>query len=135
LSFKDKIKFFQEKLKVLRSRSNLWRGKLSRKLSENKSESSLLAQIWDITDRAAVKYVSKPYPGRITDFRPLKQYSKYQGPDIYWDELARGGYDIVTLPVFPAGMLLEPFVKTLATELKMSMDRAMDNASTWSVNQ
>jgi non-ribosomal peptide synthetase component F/thioesterase domain-containing protein len=135
LSFKDKIKFFQEKLKVLRSRSNLWRGKLCRKLSENKSESSLLAQIWDITDRAAVKYVAKPYPGRITDFRPLKQYSKYLGPHIYWDELARGGYDIVTLPVFPAGMLLEPFVKTLATELKMSMDRAIDNASTRSVKQ
>ncbi len=133
LSFKDKIKFFQEKLKILRSRSNIWRGKLTRRLSENKSESSLLAQIWDITDNAAVKYAAKPYPGRITDFRPLKQYSKYLGPDIYWDELAGGGYDIVTLPVFPAGMLLEPFVRTLATELKMSMDRAMDSASTRSV--
>jgi hypothetical protein len=103
------------------------------KLSENKSESSLLAQIWDITDRAAVKYVAKPYSGRITDFRPLKQYSKYIGPDIYWDELARGGYDIVTLPVFPAGMLLEPFVETLAAELRTAMDNAMSNISTRSL--
>jgi non-ribosomal peptide synthetase component F/thioesterase domain-containing protein len=133
LSFKDKIKFFKEKLRILRSRSNIWRGKLTRRLSENKSESSLLAQIWDITDRAAVKYVAKPYPGRITDFRPVKQYSKYMGPDIYWDELARGGYDVVTLPVFPAGMLLEPFVETLAAELRTAMDKAMSNVSTRSL--
>jgi non-ribosomal peptide synthetase component F/thioesterase domain-containing protein len=133
LTFKDKIKFFQEKLTILRSRSNIWRGELSRRLSENKSESSLLAQIWDITDRAAVKYVAKPFPGRITDFRPVKQYSKYLGPGIYWDELARGGYDIITLPVFPAGMLLEPFVETLAAELRIAMDRATSNVSTRSL--
>jgi non-ribosomal peptide synthetase component F/thioesterase domain-containing protein len=134
LSFNDKVKFFQEKLIILRSRSNLWRGKLSRKLSTSESKSSLLAQIWDITDRAAVKYIAKPYPGRITDFRPFKQYSKYSGPDIYWDSLAGGGYDIVTLPVYPAGMLLEPFVEQLAAELKASMDKAMDTVSTRSLN-
>jgi thioesterase domain-containing protein len=129
LSFKDKIKFFQEKLKVLRSRSTIWRGMLSRKLgkepSGSRSESSLLAQIWDITDRAAVKYVARPYPGCITDFRPLKQYSKYFGPDIYWDGLARGGYDIVVLPVYPAGMLLEPFVTDLASALRSRIDKAV----------
>jgi non-ribosomal peptide synthetase component F/thioesterase domain-containing protein len=134
LSFDDKVKFFQEKLTILRSRSNLWRGKLSRKLSASESKSSLLAQIWDITDRAAVKYIAKPYPGRITDFRPLKQYSKYFGSDIYWDSLAGGGYDIVTLPVYPAGMLLEPFVKQLAAELKVCMDKAMDTVSSRSLN-
>jgi non-ribosomal peptide synthetase component F/thioesterase domain-containing protein len=127
LTFKDKIKFFQEKIKTLRSRSNIWRGRLSKRLSASKSESSLLAQIWDITDRAAVKYIAKPYSGRITDFRPVKQYSKYLGPDIYWDNLAGGGYDIITLPVYPAGMLLEPFVKQLAAELSASMDKAMNN--------
>jgi non-ribosomal peptide synthetase component F/thioesterase domain-containing protein len=129
VSFKDKTKFFQEKLKILRTRSNLWRGMLSRKLRKappgSGSESSLLAQIWDVTDRAAVKYVARPYSGRITDFRPLKQYSKYFGPDVYWDGLARGGYDIVVLPVYPAGMLLEPFVKDLASILRACIDRAV----------
>ena len=134
LSFKDKVKFFQEKLNTLGSTSNMWRGKLSRRLSASKSESSLLAQISNITDRAAVKYVAKPYPGRITDFRPVKQYSKYLGPDIYWDRLAGGGYDIVTLPVYPAGMLLEPFVEQLAAELKVCMDKAMDTVPTRSLN-
>jgi phthiocerol/phenolphthiocerol synthesis type-I polyketide synthase E len=129
LSFKDKIKFFQEKLKILRSRSNIWRGMLARKLRKgslgSKSESSLLAQVWDVTDRASVKYAARPYSGVVTDFRPWKQYTKYLGPDVYWHELARGGYDIKVLPVYPAGMLVEPFVKHLAVELRTSMDEAM----------
>jgi phthiocerol/phenolphthiocerol synthesis type-I polyketide synthase E len=132
LSFKDKAKFFQEKLKVLRSRSNIWRGMLSSRLRKgsrgSRSESSLLAQIWDVTDRASVRYVAQPYPGVITDFRPMKQYRKYLGPGVYWDGLAREGYETVVLPVYPAGMLLEPFVKHLAAELRMSMDRAMGSA-------
>lgn len=130
VSFKDKMKFFQEKLKILRSRSNIWFGMVSRKLRKappgSGSESSLLAQIWDVTDRAAVKYVARPYAGRITDFRPLKQYSKYLGPDVYWEGLARGGYDVVVLPVYPAGMLLQPFVKDLAAALRACIDRAAD---------
>jgi non-ribosomal peptide synthetase component F/thioesterase domain-containing protein len=139
LSLKNKIQFFREKLKALRSRVEVWRGMLSGKLSNDpsatKSESSLLAQVWSITDRASVRYTAHPYSGRITDFRPLKQYSKYLGTDVYWDRLARGGYDVVTLPVYPAGMLLEPFVKQLAVELKASIDKAMGTASARSVTQ
>jgi thioesterase domain-containing protein len=129
LNFKDKIKFLREKLTILRSRSNIWRGMLSRKLkketTKSSSEPALLAQIWDVTDRAAVKYVAEAYSGCITDFRPVKQYSKYFGPDVYWHGLARGGYDIVVLPVYPAGMLLGTFVKHLAAELRVAMDKAM----------
>jgi len=133
LSSKDKVKFFQEKLKILRSRSTIWRGMLSSKLRKgsrgSRSESSLLAQIWDITDRASVRYVAQPYPGVITDFRPLKQYTKYLGSGVYWDGLAREGYETVVLPVYPAGMLLEPFVKHLAATLKVAMDKAIQQAS------
>jgi non-ribosomal peptide synthetase component F/thioesterase domain-containing protein/NRPS condensation-like uncharacterized protein len=133
LSFRDKVRFFQEKLKTLRSRSNIWRGMLSRKFVKgdrgNRSESSLLAQIWDITDRASVRYVARPYPGVITDFRPMRQYTKYLGPDVYWGNLARGGHETVVLPVYPAGMLLEPFVKHLAAALKMAMDKAIQQMS------
>jgi thioesterase domain-containing protein/acyl carrier protein len=133
LSFKDKVRFFQEKLKILRSRSNIWRGMLSRKFAKgdrgNRSESSLLAQIWDITDRASVRYVARPYPRGITDFRPMRQYTKYLGPDVYWDDLARGGHEIVVLPVYPAGMLLEPFVRHLAAALKVAMEKAIQQTS------
>jgi hypothetical protein len=39
--------------------------------------------------------------------------------------LALGGQEIVTLPVYPAGMLVEPFVQRLAAALTAAIDRAI----------
>jgi non-ribosomal peptide synthetase component F/thioesterase domain-containing protein len=129
LDFKDKVKFWREKLTELRSRVHVWRGKLLGNLIRHRdgaqSESRLLAEIWDSNDRAALAYVPRPYPGTVTDFRPMKQYSSYIGPDKNWDQLALGGQEIVTLPVYPAGMLVEPFVQRLAAALTAAIDRAI----------
>jgi thioesterase domain-containing protein/acyl carrier protein len=127
LNFDDKIEFIEEKLKVLRSRSSVWRGMLSSKLGR-KSESSLLATIWKVNDDAILDYVPKTYPGVITDFRPVKQYSQYLGPPMDWRALA-DGHEIVSLPVYPAAMLVEPFVKDLAQALSESIDHAIEKIS------
>jgi non-ribosomal peptide synthetase component F/thioesterase domain-containing protein len=128
LDFKDKVKFFKEKVVVLRHRSRVWRGMLLGKVVKDqhgsKSESLLMARMWEINDRAILSYVPRAYPGVITDFRPVKQYARYLGPDVHWDRLARDGQEIVTIPVYPAGMLLEPFVKHLAAALRTSIDKA-----------
>jgi hypothetical protein len=39
--------------------------------------------------------------------------------------LAEGGLDVVVLPTYPAGMLVEPFVKDLASALEKSIDEAI----------
>jgi hypothetical protein len=39
--------------------------------------------------------------------------------------LATRGCEILTLPVYPAGMLLEPFVKHLAEALKTAISRTI----------
>jgi non-ribosomal peptide synthetase component F/thioesterase domain-containing protein len=122
LNFNDKIEFIQEKMNVLRSRSNVWRGMLSIRLGSH-SESSLLAKIWKINDQAILDYVPKPYPGKITDFRPVRQYSQYLGAPMDWSQLANE-HEIVTLQVYPAGMLLEPFVKELSQLLDGSIEAA-----------
>jgi non-ribosomal peptide synthetase component F/thioesterase domain-containing protein len=128
LSAKDEVKFLREKLKVLQARSNVWTGMLFGRLMRHrrgsKSEILLLAQIWEINDRASLNYAARPYPGVITDFRPMKQYAFYHVPDINWDRLSLQGQEVVTLPVYPAGMLLEPFVKHLAAALKVAIDKA-----------
>jgi non-ribosomal peptide synthetase component F/thioesterase domain-containing protein len=132
LSFNNKSQFFHEKWKVLRSRTSVWRGMLlgkmgKRRQGEDKPESLILAEIWEINDRAILNYVPRPYPGVVTDFRPMKQYSKY-GSESHWDSLALGGQEIVTLPVYPAGMLLEPFVKDLAKALKVALDGVLQRS-------
>ena len=89
-----------------------------------RSEASVLAQVWETNDSAASSYIPHAFAGVITDFRPMKQYTKYSGEHLRWGELALGGQEVIILPVYPAGMLLEPFVKHLAEELRVAIDRA-----------
>ena len=126
LNWNDKSKFLKEKTTVLRNRIPVWKGMISSKFGNKKSdtapsESSVLAQIWQTNDRACESYIPKPYPGVITDFRPAKQYRIFNKPNLKWDRLARE-QKVVTLPVYPASMLLEPFVQQLAASLRNSMD-------------
>ena len=125
----EKRRFFAEKTKVLRSRMPVWRGillnKFSRNKPEDKSESRALGKMWQINDRAGVAYQAKPYKGVVTDFRPMRQYAKYRPAANDWDRLALRGLEIITLPVYPAGMLLEPFVKHLAEALKVTISRTI----------
>jgi len=120
-----KLRFFKEKLKVLRSRLTVWRGMLARKKRNAgvQTESSILANLWETNDRASLAYVPRPYTAPIVDFRPHKQYSVYREPGVNWDGLALGGLEAIQLPVYPAGMLLEPFVEDLAAALREAMDR------------
>jgi len=124
LDFAQKIEFIREKLRVLWNRSSVWRGWFERKIGSD-SEFSVLAKIWDVNDRAILSYEPKPYPGTITDFRPLRQYSQYLGEPMDWTGLAKE-HDIVTLRVYPAGMLLEPFVRDLARALRDSIEKATE---------
>ena len=42
-----------------------------------------------------------------------------------WDDIAEGGVDEVVLNVYPAGMLIEPFVIELAKILRNGIDTAL----------
>lgn len=125
LDFQGKRRFLAEKWKVLESRTPIWKGSLLSTLNRNGEDTSqLLARIWYTNDQASVNYRPKPYFGRISDFRPKKQYSAYLEPEVNWDGIAMGRVDVTYLPVYPAGMLLEPFVKDLAAGLRMAIERA-----------
>lgn len=126
-------KFLREKMETLRSRIPVWRGMLLAKLNRDSGDAGssalVLGRIWQINDNACWHYVPKPYPGVVTDFRPAKQYRIFSKPELKWDHLANGGQEIVVLPVYPASMLLEPFVEHLSDALMRSIDRAIATAS------
>ena len=86
---------------------------------------SVLAKIWKTNDRACFDYKPKAYSGKLTNFRPMKQYSLFDQPAAKWDSLAEAGQEIIVLPVYPAGMLNEPFVRHLASALSKSIDSAI----------
>jgi thioesterase domain-containing protein len=133
LDFQGKVKFLKEKLKALRSRSYVWcgvlLGRLGKTLSERSGKSVAFARIWEANDRAILTYIPRAYPGKITDFRPMVQYARYSSPESKWRQLAHGGQEIISLPVYPEGMLLEPFVKHLADALSGAIDKAIQATS------
>jgi hypothetical protein len=49
----------------------------------------------------------------------------FRRANMNFGRLARGGERVVVLPVYPAGMLVEPYVKYLADALKASIEQAM----------
>jgi amino acid adenylation domain-containing protein len=128
LQAKDQLRFLWEKTKVLKNRTSVWEGMLLRKVSKNgdspKSEAALLAHIWNTNDQAALHYVPKPYDGQITSFRPRRPYAKHRGPNVNFEQVAKGGQEVIMMPSYPAGMLVEPFVKRLAAQLRAAIDKA-----------
>lgn len=128
LDRKGKIKFLREKINSVRHRIPVWRGMLQARLAGKSnaetSDSRLLGEIWKANDQACTNYVPKPYPGVITDFRPRRQYRMFNRKGVKWDQLAQKGQDVVSLPVYPAGMLVEPFVEHLAAALRAKLDNA-----------
>ena len=133
LDFDGQSKFFAEKMAALKNRLPVWRGTLLAKFnssgSAEKSESIVLGRIWRTNDAACNAYDAKPFHGVVTDFRPLKQYRWFDKPNAKWDQLALEGQNVVQLQVYPAGMLVEPFVKHLAVALKKSMDEAIQDST------
>ena len=123
-----KARFLSEKVKILRARLPVWQGmllgKFRRPMSHGTSNSTALSKIWQANDKAAMDYVPKPFLGTVTDFRPMRQYRWFCRPGTKWEALAEEEKSVV-LPVYPAGMLVEPFVKHLAEALDKAIQEAI----------
>jgi thioesterase domain-containing protein/acyl carrier protein len=129
LGLNDKLKFLRGKLKVLKSRSLVWFGMLLGKFvkedQRERSDSQIFAELWDANERAAFDYVPRVYTGRIIQFRPVRQYTRYDGQERGWDRLASEGVEVYDLLVYPGGMLAEPFVGQLAAELEVCIVKVL----------
>lgn len=129
LDLQGKTSFFRGKMASLRSRLPVWWGsvlsKFQRDSQSSSSEFRVLGEIWKLNDIACQRYVPQPFDGVVTDFRPLRQYRVFNQPNAKWGQLAKGGQHEVVLPVYPAGMLTEPFVKHLAAALRTAIDDAI----------
>lgn len=125
-------KYLDEKTEIFRNRIPVWRGMLLARFTRHPDAASssaiVLGKIWQTNDDACWRYQPKSYAGAVTDFRPSRQYRIFDKPDLKWDQLAQGGQEVVVLPVYPASMLLEPFVKHLAEALTKAVDHAMTRA-------
>jgi thioesterase domain-containing protein len=136
LNARQKLTFFNEKFQVARARRTVVQGmfltRLGRVFRRDRSTNGLdttLARIWEVNDAAAFAYRPRPYPGRIMQFRPAKEYAVHRDPAVAWDGLALDGVESHRLPVYPAGMMVEPFIEQLARELRTCIEKALETHS------
>jgi len=75
----------------------------------------------EVNDIAASAYRPQPYWGPVTLFKPRVNYDFLPDPRMGWGDLVRH-LEIVELNVNPHAMLVEPYVRLLANELRRRMD-------------
>jgi thioesterase domain-containing protein len=80
--------------------------------------------IEDINDQAAFAYRPRPYPGKITLFKHVQNYSFFADPQMGWAGLLVEGLNVIEVPASPGGMFVEPYVQVLAARLKASLQAA-----------
>ncbi len=96
-----------------------------RKTNRGEDQRTLLSEIWEANDRAALNYVPKPYPGRVAIFLPFKEYAHHLRPGLAIEPLITGAIDKCRFPAYPAGMMVEPFVQKLAAKVTEYIDQAL----------
>ena len=76
-----------------------------------------------LNEEAHFAYVADPYPGRVTIFKPQRNYAFARDEKMGWGD-AIADLDLAELPVDPGGIFVEPYVRTLADGLRSRIDEA-----------
>jgi thioesterase domain-containing protein/acyl carrier protein len=89
-------------------------------------------QVWQVrqvNDRAAIEYEPQRYNGRMVVIRCKGHFWKLDDPTLGWGDVARNGLELHAVPIYRKGILVEPFVKVLADDLRRSIDSTRVNTS------
>jgi len=82
-----------------------------------------------MNDEASLRYVPSTYEGRVAVIRPKGSFLGLGSPTLGWEGVIRNGLDVYELPVYPKGMLVEPFCRTLAETLQNCLQNALGDYS------
>jgi thioesterase domain-containing protein len=125
LGLKGQISYLTDKLKIAFERETR---RLSAKLNAliGLNEGGPREEfIEDINDRAMFAYVPCVYPGKMTLFKPKKNYAYMRDPFNGWGEVAAGGLEVIELLVDPGGIFIKPYVQDLADKVREQIDAAI----------
>jgi thioesterase domain-containing protein/acyl carrier protein len=125
---KDRWKFLNEKWNVAKARQGIrlraWYDNLQGRGGPKTQGRYPHLLLTKINDEAMFKYVPKPYSGRVAVIRPKGHFWGLSDPSLGWRGVVRDGLDVREIPVYSKGILVEPFVQTLAEELKVCLQEA-----------
>ena len=98
--------------------------KIRNAFNGNGTRDGVINYIQKVNDRAAWAFRPRPCDGRVTLFKPEKNYDFMPDPELGWGDVVRTGPEVVELPVNPHAMLIEPFVRQLGRELRSRIHEA-----------
>jgi amino acid adenylation domain-containing protein len=91
--------------------------RVGRWLSRGEGRPPAMVFLEECNEAAGYAYRPEVYPGKITLFRPRRNYAFLNRPTMGWEGFATRGLDVVELAVDPGGMFVEPYVRDLAERL------------------
>jgi aspartate racemase len=122
---KDRWNFVREKWDVALARFGIRLRALYHALhvgsSPKKQNSYPHLLVKRVNDQAASRYVPRPYSGRVVVIQPKANFLGLDDPSLGWGEVVNDGLEVRKIPVYPKGMLIEPFVRMLAQELSVHL--------------
>lgn len=77
----------------------------------------------DAIVRLLTQYVPQLYPGQLTHFRSMASYDRYRGRELSAGVHA-ASVTMEKIPVYPGGILVEPFVRCLAERIRLQLHAA-----------
>jgi len=128
LGWKDRKKFLSEKIDVgltrLRIRLHAGRYALLRACGWKTQNNYPHLAIKKVNDQAALRYVPQSYAGRVALIRPKGHFLGLTDATLGWREVVPDSLEVHQLPVYPKGILVEPFCRLLAETLKSCLQDA-----------
>lgn len=126
-----RIKFFKEKFSTEVSRLkvsiDVSLSKIKQKLNIGNGLTYHHLKIDEINDKAQAEYNPIFFDGDITLFKPKRDFAGLRDNYYGWGQYAGKGVQLRNIPVSPRGMMVEPYVQILASQLNEEIDRALSN--------
>lgn len=113
--------YFVSKLRLVRDQAQRWRQNPGPSRPPGNTPGKGLS-IESINHEAGMNYQPVPTPVKLIVFKPERSYADYPDPRMGWEPFAKGGLEIVELPLNPHAMLVDPYVQHLARALRQRLE-------------
>jgi amino acid adenylation domain-containing protein len=123
LGAKDRKRFLKQKIDIeslrLRIRLRALYDAVKHLGSAEKRASFPHLMAREVNHDAMHRYDPRHYDGRVVVIRPKGNFLGLTSRSLGWNEVVGDGLEIYELPVYPKGILVEPFCRLLADALKL----------------
>lgn len=126
LTIKQRVNYFQGKFRYVpgKIKNKLWKAAYKFYLLIDRPLPKLLQSVEEFNFMAVMNYLPKIYPGQVTLFWANEDLRGTYDVEAGWNFLATGGIEIINIPGNHLDIVKEPYVRSLAEKLKVSIDKA-----------